>query len=432
MKTFWQNKLGIRSEEANALLWAWLYIFALFLAYYVMRPIRDELGVAGGVRNLPWLFTGTLILMLVLNPLFSYVVRRLPRERFIALTYRFFIFNLLIFIALLHFATDAQHIWIGRLFFIWVSVFNLFAVSVFWSYMVDVFDMEQGKRLFGFLASGATVGGIAGSILTSGLVALVGQNGLLLIAAVLLEGAIFAFRRLDKHASRIRNVEPTSAQDRQQTIGGGVFSGITHTLRSPYLIGIALFILFYAVTSTFLYFQQASIAEVNFPDRQARTAFFADINFWVNALTLLCQLWLTGRFIHWLGIGVTLCILPLISIVGFAALAAYPGVAVLVVVQVIRRVANFGLAKPTREVLFTILPKEDRYKAKNFIDTVVYRGGDQVASWAYAGLMALGLSMTGIALVAIPLSACWLLVSYRLGKQQQAYDHVPVSVVVDK
>lgn len=409
--------IDIRPGEARALAWSWLYVFALFLAYYVLRPIRDELGVAGGVRNLPWLFTGTLLAMLAVNPLFAYAVRRWPRETFIAISYRFFMLNLLVFMVLLMVATPEQHVWIGRAFFIWVSVFNLFVVSVFWSFIVDVFDAEQGKRLFGFLAAGATLGGIAGSALTSGFVEHVGQNWLLLASILLLEVAVFAVRRL----SRISDAFSHSVQgdDPHRPLGGGIFAGMTHTLRSPYLLGIAVFILLYSITSTVLYFQQASIAEANFPSRAARTAFFANIDFCVNVLTLGFQVFLTGRLTAWLGVAVMLAILPAFSVFGFAALATWPTVAVFVVVQVARRVSNFALARPTREVLFTAVPREDRYKAKNFIDTVVYRGGDQVAAWSYAGLIALGLSLTGIAAAAVPICAAWAVLSFWLGRQQQ-------------
>ena len=415
--------VDIRPEEVRALAWSWLYVFALFLAYYVLRPIRDEMGAAGGVRNLPWLFTGTLLAMLAANPLFAYAVRRWPRETFIAVAYRFFMLNLLVFMLLLMAATPEQHVWIGRAFFIWTSVFNLFVVSVFWSFVVDVFDAEQGKRLFGFLAAGATLGGIAGSALTSGLVAHVGQNWLLLASILLLEVAVFAVRRL----SAISDVFSHSVQgeDAHRPLGGGIFAGMTHTLRSPYLLGIAGFILLYSVTSTVLYFQQASIAEAHFTSRAARTAFFANIDFWVNTLTLGCQLFLTWRLTAWLGVAVMLCILPALSAFGFAALVAWPTIGVFVAVQVARRVSNFALARPTREVLFTSVPREDRYKAKNFIDTVVYRGGDQVAAWSYAGLLALGLTMTGIAMATVPLCIAWAGLSFWLGRQQQRMEKAP-------
>ncbi|MBB4596477.1 NTP/NDP exchange transporter [Xanthomonas arboricola] len=418
------QRLGnVRASETRALAWACLYVFVLFLAYYVLRPIRDELGVAGGVRNLPWLFTGTLVAMLTINPLFSYVVRSWPRERFIAITYRFFMANLLVFLLLLKFADPIQQVWVGRAFFIWVSVFNLFVVSVFWSLMVDVFNTEQGKRLFGFLGAGATLGGIAGSSLTSGLVATWGQTWLLMACVVLLEVAVFSARRmvcLCKDFQRSEDDEST-----QRALGGGVLAGMSHTLRSPYLLGIAAFILLYSVTSTVLYFQQAAIAEASFADRPARTAFFAEIDFWVNVLTLFFQLFVTGRLLKRMGVTFVLCALPLCSVIGFTSLSLSSTVAVFVAVQVARRVSNFALARPTREILFTSVTREDRYKAKNFIDTVVYRAGDQVGSWSYAAMLGLGLSMSGTAIVAVPLSLGWLFLSAWLGLRHERQKTIP-------
>ena len=410
--------VDVRREEVAALGWSWLFVFSLFLSYSVLRPIRDEMGVAGGVRNLPWLFTGTLVAMLALQPLFAATVRRLSRDRFIALTYRFFMANLLLFMALLAWAPPDWNVWVGRAFFIWVSVFNLFVVSVFWSFVVDAFDSEQGKRLFGILAAGATLGAIAGSSLTAGFVERLGQTPLLLISIVLLEVAVFAARHLSRVSAGFRH--PAGHATGDGPVGGGVLSGLTHTLRSPYLLGIAGFILIYAVTSTFLYFQQASIAETAFTTRGARTAFFAEVDLWVNVLTLFFQLFLTARILAVAGVAVTLAALPLFSAIGFGVLALAPSVAAIVAVQVARRVGNFALARPTRELLFTVLPREDRYKAKNFIDTVVYRGGDQVGAWAFAGLGALGLGLTGISVVAVPLSLLWFGVAYWLGRRQEA------------
>jgi AAA family ATP:ADP antiporter len=409
--------LDIREGEGRALAWAWLYVFALFLAYYVLRPIRDELGVSGGVENLPWLFTGTLLSMMAVNPLFGYAVKRWSRSKFIAITYRFFMMNLLVFMVLIAVSGPEVMIWVGRSFFIWISVFNLFVVSVFWSLIVDGFDKVQGKRLFGILAAGATLGGIAGSALTSGLVAKVGYVWLLLCSVMLIEVAVFASRRLARVVDGLREKTEPASRNENESLGGGVFAGITHTLKSPYLIGISAFILLYSITSTFLYFQQASIAEAAFPDRASRTQFFANIDFWVNVITLIFQLFLTSRLIAWLGIGAALCALPFVSVVGFSALIYSPTIFTIVAAQVARRVSNFALAKPTREVLFTATDREDRYKAKNFIDTVVYRAGDQVGSWSFVGLGALGLSPPGIAVVAVPISIVWMLISYWLTRK---------------
>lgn len=414
MLTFIQRMTGAKPEEVPALAWSLLYVITIFLAYYVLRPIRDELGVAGGVDNLPWLFTGTLLAMLAASPLFAYAVHRFPRERFIAISYRFFSANLIAFTVLLAVASPDQQVWVGRAFFIWVSVFNLFVVSIFWSFIVDIFNGEQGKRLFGVVAAGATVGGLIGSALTSGLIEQVGRTWLLAISIALIEVAVFASARLSRVSESFER--PLKRENPHQPLGGGIFAGVVHTLRSPYLLGLALFILIYSVTSTFLYFQQASIAADNFPDRAARTAFFANIDLYVNAITLILQVFFTGRLMGWLGVVATLCVLPLVSVVGFGALAVYPTVGVFVAAQVARRVTNFAFARPTREVLFTSSVREDRYKAKNFIDTVVYRGGDQVASWSYAGLMGLGVSLAQISVIAVPLSLVWLVLSLWLAR----------------
>jgi len=414
-------RFDIRPAERAALGWSLLYVFAVLAAYYVIRPIRDEMGVAGGVENLPWLFTGTLLAMLAINPPFALLVKRLARSRFIAVSYRFLALNLLIFAALFAFATAEQNLWLGRAFFIWVSVFNLFVVSIFWSLMVDVFDTEQGKRLFGFIAAGATLGAITGSSITSFLVQALGSVNLMLISIVLLEVAVFAVKRLARLSDKLAHQpEPavSASVNQEVPIGGGVLAGIAHTVRSPYLLNICLFIVLFTVTSTYLYFQQASIARDYFPDRPSRTAFFANVDLLVNVLTLGLQLFFTARVLKYFGVGLTLAILPLFSLLGFAALALAPTIAVIVVVQVLRRAANFAFARPSRELLYIVLPREDKYKAKNFIDTVVYRAGDQIGSWSWLALSSMGLGISGVAAVSIPLAAGWLLNGLWLGRRQ--------------
>src|SRR3989338_5254227 len=228
--------IDVRPDELRALAWAWLYIFSVLSSYYIIRPIRDEMGVAGGVENLPWLFTGTLVGMMVVNPPFAALVRKLPRARFISLAYRFFMANLLLFCLLLKAATPEQNIWVGRIFFIWTSVFNLFVVSIFWALMVDVFNSEQGKRLFGFISAGATLGGIMGSSVTATLAQHVGPIYLLFCSTALLEAAVFSVRRLSRMAEALR-LRPT-ARGEESPIGGKVLSGLTHAFKSPYLLSV--------------------------------------------------------------------------------------------------------------------------------------------------------------------------------------------------
>jgi ATP:ADP antiporter, AAA family len=409
--------IDVRREEVAALAWSWLYIFAVLSSYYIMRPIRDQMGVAGGVNNLQWLFTGTLVGMLCLNVPYSYLVKMLPRTRFIPISYRFFAANILIFAALLYVADSGQAVWIGRVFFIWVSIFNLFVVSVFWSLIVDIFSSEQGKRLFGFIAAGATIGAIAGAALTASLARAVPVTFLLLGSVILLEVAVFAVRRLSHLAARL-SAAPAAVADR--AIGGNVLAGITHPFKSVYLLNVSIFILLFAITATLLYFQQAGIVSQSFTDRGEQTAFFATIDLLVNGLTLVVQLFLTGRILRYFGVALALAFLPTLTLLGFATLAFVPALTALVVFQVLRRSGDYAIARPTREVLYTAVPREDRYKAKNFIDTVVYRTGDQIGAWSYALLAALGLGGTEVAAVAIALSVAWLINGLWLGKKQES------------
>lgn len=413
--TFLGRLAQVRPGEAPVLGWAWLYIFSVLSSYYIMRPIRDQMGVAGGVNNLQWLFTGTLVGMLLLNVPYAYLVKTLPRTRFITITYRFFAANILLFAIALHFADAEQTIWIGRAFFIWISIFNLFVVSVFWALIVDTFNSEQGKRLFGFIAAGATIGAITGSTITATFARHVPTPLLLVGAIILIEAAVFSVRHLSR-LSEALNARPHELPG--SPVGGNVFAGITHPFRSAYLANVSLFILLFAITATFLYFQQASLVRDNFHDRGAQTAFFAQIDLAVNVITLVVQLFFTGRIVGILGVGLTLAILPALTLLGFGALAVLPAVSTLVVFQVLRRSSDYAIARPTREVLYTVVPREDRYKAKNFIDTVVYRGGDQVGAWAYALIAMTGFGSALMATIAIGLAAVWLVNGLWLGRRQ--------------
>jgi AAA family ATP:ADP antiporter len=408
--------IDVRPSEGPALAWSWLYIFSLLSSYYIMRPIRDQMGVAGGVNNLQWLFTGTLLGMLLLNLPFSYLVKTFPREKFIAISYRFFGANILLFALALYVATPEQTIWVGRIFFIWTSVFNLFVVSIFWQMIVDVFTSEQGKRLFGFIAAGATLGAIAGSAFTVSTVEHMAPAFLMIGAAIMLEVAVFCVRRLSGLSVALSE-RPQIEQD-EKPIGGTLLGGIRDALSSSYLLNVSLFLLLYAVTSTFLYFQQAAVVSHAFANRAAQTQFFASVDLGVNILTLAVQLFLTGRILKRFGVGTTLSLLPAFSVIGFGTVALLPVLSSVVAFQLIRRAGNFAIARPTREVLFTVLPREDRYKAKSFIDTVVYRLGDQIGAWSFALLTFLGLGLTEVSVVAAVVSGLWLANSWWLGRRQ--------------
>ncbi len=401
--------------------WAWLYLFSVFSAYYIIRPIRDEAGVAGGVANLSWLFTGTLVAMMALNPPFGALVRRLPRMRFIGITYRFFMLNLLVFLTLFHLSTGGANIWVGRAFFIWASVFNLFVVSVFWAFMVDLFTSSQGKRLFGFIAAAATVGGILGASVTAAAVRSIGVPALLLIAVALLEVGVFSARRLGRLSPGLHApaVQQESDAGPETPIGGSVMAGLVNALRSPYLLGICAYMLLYTILSTFLYFQQADIVDRTFADRAARTAFFARVDLLVNALTLGGQCFLTGRTMTRAGVALTLTFVPALTAAGFLLLGVMPTAAVVIGFTALRRAGNFVFARPTREVLFTVVSREDKYKTKNFIDTVVYRLGDQVGAWSSSLITLLGLGAGAIAWTAVPLALAWAGIARWLGRRQE-------------
>ena len=419
--------VSIQPGEGHHVAWAFLYLFSVFSAYYVIRPIRDEAGVAGGIANLSWLFTGTLLAMMAANPPFAALVARLPRMRFIGLTYRFFMLNLLVFLVLFRTSTGDVNVWVGRAFFVWTSVFNLFVVSVFWAFMVDLFTSEQGKRLFGFIAAAATLGGILGSSVTAGTVQSLGVPALLLVSVLLLEMGVFAARRLSAlnqafvtAGSRATPREAAADTSGQARIGGGVLAGLSHALQSPYLLNISVYMLLYTVLSTFLYFQQADIVDRTFADRAARTAFFARVDLLVNALTLGAQCFLTGRVMKRVGVAMTLTFVPALTAVGFLLLGLMPTAAVVVGFTVLRRSGNFAFARPTREVLFTVVSREDKYKAKNFIDTVVYRLGDQVGAWSSSLVTMAGFGAGAIAWTAVPLALAWVSNAWWLGRRQEA------------
>ena len=410
----------VEPGEMRALFWSFTYFFSLLCSYYIIRPMRDEMGIAGGVDKLQWMFTGTFLVMLAAVPLFGWVARRFPVRRFLPYVYYFFIANLALFFVL--FKANATHAYVARAFFIWASVFNLFIVSVFWSFMADVFNNEQARRLFGIIAAGGTAGALTGPILTAALVSRLGPSNMLLISMVFLVVAVFCIHRVIawNNSADTNSIEaqrsPETARDRP--IGGGILAGIRLVFSSSYLAGICLLILLYTTLSTFLYFQQAHIIRSTFDDPASRTAIFAAMDFSVNFLTLLTQLLLTSRIVHRLGLSWALAAIPLLLASGFLLLAMMPTLGILVAVQVLRRAGNYAVMRPAREMLYVVLGKEEKYKAKNFIDTVVYRGGDAVSAWAYAGLKSAGLSLAAIALLAVPLAGLWAWISFKLGRWQ--------------
>jgi AAA family ATP:ADP antiporter len=415
--------VAVRPGEIQALFWSFAYFFCLLAGYYVLRPLRDEMGVAGGVRNLQWLFTATFVTLLAAVPLYGAVVAQLPRRRFIPIVYHFFAASIAVFWLLLSFDIDKANV--ARVFFVWISVFNLFAVSVFWSFMADLFTAERGKRLFGFIAAGGTAGALLGPAAAVVLSVPLGPANLLIVAALLLEAAVLCARRLESSAAGLGS--EGAAPARPAGLGGGWLSGIVMVLRSPYLAGVALWVAALSIAGTFLYFQQLSIVAAASDDPAVRTRIFATIDLAVAVLTLAVQCLATGRLVERFGVGAATAFLPLVFAAGFAALAASPALAVVIAFQALQRTANFAISNPAREILFTVLAREEKYKAKNVIDLVVFRGSDALGGWLFAALRAAGLELSAISLASIPAAAAWLALSLVLGRAQERRAARPVT-----
>jgi AAA family ATP:ADP antiporter len=403
-------------EERAAALWSFGYFFSLLAGYYVLRPLRDQMGIAGGVQHLPWLLTATFVALIAAQPLYGALVSRLPRARFIPIVYHFFVINLAVFWLLL--TLNIAPMEVARVFFVWVSVFSLFAVAVFWSFMADLFTAEQGKRLFGFIGAGGTAGGLLGPIITIGLSKPLGSVNLLIPAAALLEVAVFCAYRLERSATAPAGghaavrAEPTR-------IGGNAFAALPELIRSPYLLGIAAWVSLLSFGATIVYLEQANIIAAAVHDRDTQTRIFAGIDLAVGLLSLATQVFATAQVLKRFGTGAAAGALPAAYIFGFAALFLAPTLAVVIALQVVQRWMNFAIANPARQVFFTVLGRGEKYKAKNLIDVVIYRGSDAAYGWVFSSLQGLGLKFGGIALVAIPVVAAWLLLSIALGRTQQ-------------
>jgi AAA family ATP:ADP antiporter len=411
---FFKQLVSVRDGEVVPMLWATAYGFCIFLGYYILRPVRDEISSADR-GNLQVLWTAVFVVMLVAVPLYSWITTRYQRGVFVPLANRFFIANLLGFYAALVFLPETARPWIDRCFYVWASVFALFVVTVFWGFMADVFRNEQGKRLFAFIAVGASLGGIAGSAITATIATVVPRFSLLLIACVPLEIASWCAMVLHRRFGTTSNAGAAA----NQPLSGTALSGIGVIFRSRYLLGIALYLALMTFTSTVLYYQQADLIGQAFADRAARTAFYAKIDFAVNVITIVLQVVVTAQLIRLIGIALSLTIVPAMVCLGFLGVGAYPLLGVLVALQIAYRAGRYGIAKPAREVLFTVVDREERYKSKAFLDAAVYRGGDLVSGWIYAGLAALGLTVGSISLVAAPLAVVWVVVGWTLGNRQE-------------
>ncbi|WP_131107545.1 MFS transporter [Pseudomonas sp. Sample_10] len=393
--------LNVLPSERAALALGFAFHFCVLASYYLVRPLRDALGLEGGADQLQWLFTATFAVMLLMVPVFGALASRLPATRFVPLIYRVIAASMLVFGLLI--ANQVAPVTVGRVFFVWISIYNLFIVSIFWSVLVDRFSSEQGRRLFGCIAAGGTLGTFIGPLLAATMATRLGPVALTVAAALLLEIAVHCYRGL---LARTQSQSGKPLLD-ERRLGGSMLAGITLILRSPYLLGLVLFMLLHTSAATLLYFEQGRIVAGSYADTGSRTQFFAIVDLIVSALTLTLQLLLTAPLIRLVGIGGALLAMPLATIVAFAAMAMAPVPATVGLAQGLRRAVEFALVRPAREVLWTVVSREEKYKAKNVIETLVYRGGDAASGWLSAGLTALGAGFGLVALVIVPFAGMW-------------------------
>jgi ATP:ADP antiporter, AAA family len=408
--------VDVKPNEVRALWLGFAFHFIILTAYYIVKPIRDSIAASNRLETLPWMFTATLVVMLIANAIFAAIVARMERRKFIPFAYAFFILILVLFFVLMRTGSPAQQVWTGRSFYVWVSVFNLFNTAIFWAFMTDLFTVEQGKRLYAFIAVGGTFGAIVGAYITKHLVRDIGPANLVAISATMFAIVCFLVRFFPGNFTGGTETRPMP----EEPIGGGVWSGITHMARSPYLFGLGLAILLYTTTSTWAYFQQTTLAGAALKTSADRTVFLSNLEIWVNTITLFIQIFLTGRLLKWFGVAFTLISLPFLSMVGFAAMGVAASLATLAVFQVARRAAAYALMRPSREILFTVIKREDKYKVKSVTDTLGYRLGDQLGAWSYGGLHGLGLTLNAISWIAVPVTAGWCALSLWLARKQRA------------
>jgi ATP:ADP antiporter, AAA family len=396
-----------RAQLAIAV-WGATTFGALLASYSAFRPVRDALVLDGDPDQIPWLFTATFVAVSAVSPIWGAFVARFERRRLIPHAFHAFALCALAFYALV--SAGVAPVTVGRVFYVWSSVFNLFVVSVFWSLLADLLGPQLGRDLYGPIAAGGTIGSVVGPALTKLLVGTVGVAGILVVSALLLELAVVGVYQVRRYGEQL-------AVDRAppKITNGGAFAGLRHVARSPYLRAIVGYVLCTSVAATLVYLQQAHITKVALPDRAARTELFATIDFWVAAATFVVQMFVAPRVLRWVGPGLVLCVLPAAQAAGITVLALAPSLAALVTVQLISRTATHGLTRPARELLFTVVGADDKYRAKNVIDTMVYRLGDFSSAWLYKGLVAFAAGSIVLVSAAAPLCAAWLAFAAVLG-----------------
>ena len=409
---------AVEAFEVKAVLLSMLYFLFLFGSYSVIKPVRDAMGTVYGVKHLQELFTVTLIASLVFSPLYAGLASRMKLSTFLPWVYGFVAATILVFYAMFV-SGRYQDRWIAAAFYVWVSTFNLLIISVFWTFMADIFSRAQAKRLFGFIAAGGTIGGIVGPAIATFLAKSVGNNGLMLIAAggfvVTAVMVTLLAKEKEKLLAHGGEVQKTTLNHR---LGGNPLDGFLLLFRSPYLLLLALFLLLMTWISTIVYFQLGDLITKAFESKEARTQAYATIDLTVNSLAVLVQLFGTGRIIQRFGVQTGLLLNPIIMVIAFLAVAFSPVLMILGGIQIVRRVAEYAVAKPTREMLFTVVDQESKYKAKNVIDTVIYRFGDFSSAWVSAAVLPYG--VTGLAVFGVITSVLWFPVAYVLGKRYES------------
>ena len=423
--------VDVRPGEGVTIALAMAYFFCLLAGYFVLRPVRESLGLTGGPDKLPALFTGSLVAMFVLTPPFAWLVTHQPRRVFIPTVYALSMVCLLVFWIALRSTSGTAERWIAYAFYVFVSVFNLFVVSVFWGFMADLWSLQQAKRLFALVAAAGTLGAIVGAQVTESLVEELGTVNMLLVSVAFIGaalGCVFALIRV--HAIDA----PGTATDRPER---DTWRGLRLVTQEPYLRSVAAYVFLHGLVGTYLYMQQGQLVSAGIELRDDRTALFAFIDKSSNVLTLFVQVFLTSSLIRWFGVTFALVSQPVIAFCGWILLAAAmfesarlasagftpgglaPELAVLVGLQILLRASNFATVRPAREALFTVVEREVKYKSKSFIDTFVYRLGDGVGAWSFLGLRALFASLPAIAVAVVPVAAVWVGVGTVLGRRQR-------------
>ncbi len=421
METLIKKLVNVKSGEGKALFWSFAYFFILLSAYYMLLPIRDAFGIRGGAQDLPWLFFGTFVASLFTAPLQAWVAAKLPRVRFVPVTYLFLIANMVIFWYLLR--AQVAPDFVPKAFFIWITVYSVFTVSIFWTFQADLYSSEQGKRLFGFVAAGGSLGNILGPKINTLLIGPLGVANLLLVACALLAIAILCANRLEAAATELMAADPdfkaANAGREAKPLGGGVLEGFALMFRSPYLGGIGLWVFLLSLLGTFLYLTQAHIVASYTDDMRQRTSIFSTIYMWVGILSLVVQVLGTGRIIKSIGTGAALAILPLVFVAGFGALMFTSALFAVAAFQACQRAANFGISNVARESLWPVVSREEKFKAKNIVDGAVFRGADFVNAFIYTGLAKLMSVQPMLAGIAVLLSGGWAALSFGLGRAQE-------------